>query len=694
VTETNTSDSGPAIKQIGGVSGTESRRPAAYSPGTSEDGDGTTLNYADADVREIVRQILGDTLKVNYTIDAGFQGQATIKTVKPLKREELLPTLQTLLAQTGGTMTYQDGLFRIGPAGDASVIPPVVDAGTSGMGSQAVPLRFASAKQLVTVLQPFIGDGAKILADPARNVLVISGPQSARTSVADLIHVFDVDYLAGQSYALFQVKSGDPAKVATDLQKALQLEGDGPLSGAISVIPVEQANAIMIVARTAAYLERASRLAAQIDRMTDDGGRSIHIYYLKNVQALDLQPVLQRAVNPQSGGGSLTEPAPGNLPPTAEAAQVTTPNGSSGGTIGNGAMGSSLGQSGSLGQGAPGLSQASGSNSSAPLPPILPDVGQQSAGGAAQGPQIVADTKSNTLIVVSTDAEYEKIEAAIHRLDIMPMQVLIEATVAEVTLNDQLEYGTQFFLSHQGNSATLSNAVSPTPTPASTAGTPTNATLFNGTLAPSFPGFAIARAIGSTQVALEALKMVTNVRVISSPKLLVLDRQQARLEVGDLVPIITQTATSVVTSDSSIVNSVQYQPTGVILTVTPRVNSGGLVTLDIDQAVSQVVATTSSTINSPTFQQRKVTSKVAIHDGETISLAGLIQDTKTDGNSGIPYLNEIPVIGSLFSTKNKSTERTELLVLLTPRVVYDQHDVRALTEELRNKFPLASALRE
>src|SRR5262249_8656855 len=140
-----------------------------------------------------------------------------------------------------------------------------------------------------------------------------------------------------------------------------------------------------------------------------------------------------------------------------------------------------------------------------------------------------------------------------------------------------------------------------------------------------------------------------------------------------------------------IVNSVEYQQTGVILTVTPRINSGGLVTLDIDQNVSQVVQTTSSTITSPTFQERKVTSKVAVQDGQTISLAGLIQDTTNEGNSGIPILNEIPILGNLFTTKNKTVGRTELLVLLTPRVIYDQRDARALTEELRTKFPVASA---
>jgi general secretion pathway protein D len=683
-------DAGSAGRGVGHGTGTA----------TEEDG-GITLNYVDTDVREIVRQVLGEILKVNYVIDAGFQGQATIQTSKPLKREELLPTLQTLLSQNGGTLTFQNGLFRVGPADDASVVPPVVDANTTGLGSQVVMLRFASAKQLVAVLQPYVGDGAKIIADPGRNVIVVSGSQSARTSVADLIRVFDVDYLAGQSYALFPVKSGEPSKIATTLQKALQTEGDSPVAGSIQVIPIDQANAIMVVARSSAYVDRAARIMSHIDRIADTGGRSLHVYYLKNVQAQDLQPVLQRAVNPPSGNGP-TESAPGSVSPTSESSQVSsasssnsssnglpspTGSASSGSTPGLGGSNGFSDQSGGLGGGSSPMGGSSGSTTNTPPPPPTPDVNQQPAGAQALGPQIIADTKSNTLLVVCTDAEFTKIEPAIRRLDIMPMQVLIEATVAEVTLNDQLEYGTQFYLAHQGNAAILSQAQSDSPTAMGRK----NSKLFDTTLAPNFPGFAIARTIGSTQFAIEALKAVTNVKVVSSPKLLVLDRQQARLEVGDLVPIISQSAQSTITTDSPIVNSVQYQQTGVILTVTPRINAGGLVTLDIDQNVSQVVQTTSSSINSPTFQERKVTSKVAVQDGETISLAGLIQDTKNEGNSGIPFLSDIPLLGNLFSTKTNTRERTELLILLTPRVVYDQQQARALTEELRNKFPVAAA---
>lgn len=664
----------PIVRQDG-VESMSSR--AIAPPRIAENGD-VSLHYVDADVRDIVKLVLGDILKVNYTIDPGFMGTVTVDTPHPLRREELLSTLQSLLNQTGGIMTYQDGFFRISPAGDDNVISPVVDGGSVASGSEIVRLRFASARQLAAMLEDYIGDGAKLLADPTRNLLIVTGSASARHNVIDLIRVFDVDYLASRSYALFPVKFGDPARFAADLQTALQAGNDGALAGAVRIVTIEQANAIMVIAQQPAYLDRVTQLVNQLDRVKQSAERSIHVYYLKNVQAADIQPVLQRAVNPRAGGGGEMETAPGNLPPTAQPAQigagpVTAPGSTAGFTP---AIQTAAGP---LGAAPGGMAPAQPANTS---PSGLL---QDAPAGDPHSPQVIADRSSNALVIVATDAEYASVEAAIRKLDIVPMQVLIEATVAEVTLNDQLQFGTQFYLTNQAASAqaALSNAVSSVPT---AAGAASNASLFAGTLAPNFPGFAIAKTVGSVQFALQALRSITDVQVISAPKLLVLDNQTASIQVGDLVPIITQSAESVITTGAPVVNNIQYQPTGVILNVLPRLNANGLVTLDLEQEVSDVVPTTSSTINSPTFEQRKIKTKVVVQDGETISLGGLISDNKTRGNSGIPILQQLPLLGPLFSTRNNTTNRTEILVLLTTRVVYDDNDARALTDELRRKL--------
>jgi general secretion pathway protein D len=528
------------------------------------------------------------------------------------------------------------------------------------------------------MLRPYVGDAARMSADPGRNIILISGTASARQNVIDLVRVFDTDYLAGQSYALFAAKSGDPTKLVTDLTAALQLMGDSPLAGAIRLVAIEQASAVMVITQQPAYLNRVAGLIAELDRVREDTGRQIHVYYLKNTDAANIQPVLQRAVNPPVGG-AIGEIGPGELPPTATPARITTPQ-QSFSFAGMPAQGANPGQM------TPGALNV-GQQQQAPGPPPEPatDVSQEANGANARGPQIIADRTNNALLVVATEAEYATIEAAIRKLDILPLQVLIEATVAEVTLNDTLQYGTQYYLLNGDTQATLSNAISG-PTPIDPTMPLTNEQLFPGTLAPNFPGFAFARTVGNQQFAIQALKKITDVEIISAPKLLVLDNQLATLQVGQLVPTITQSATSVITSGAPVVNNVQYQATGVILTVTPRINTGGLVTLDIQQEVSDVVPTTTSSIDSPTFQQRKIQTKVVVQDGETVSLAGLISDKRSRENSGIPILQEIPVLGPLFSTRTNGATRTELLILLTPRVVNDSRDARALTDELRRKL--------
>ena len=663
----------PIVRQDGSGASVGNPLPASY---TAENGD-VSLNYVDADIREVVRLILAETLKLNYTIDPGFTGMVTIQTVQPLKRDALLGTLQGLLDQVGGAMTYQNGLFRIGIAGDEAVIPAVVGSMSQETASQVVSLRFASARQLATMLEPYVGDAARVLGDPTRNVLIVTGSGSARRNIIDLINVFDVDYLAGQSYALFPVRSGDPSRMATELQAALQLEPEGALAGVIKIVPVAEANAVMVIAQQLAYLDRVSRLILQLDQVKEVGGRNIHVYFLKHAQPADIQPILQRAVNPPSAG-AIGEVAPGNLPPTATPAEASGPAPASATPI--------------AGPMQPPMAIPTSATARAPEAqppadaPLESDLAEQAQGANANGPQIIADRNNSALLVVATETEYAIIEAAIRKLDVMPMQVLIEATVAEVTLNNDLQYGTQFFLNSAEGRAVLSNAVSPSPTVINPGSPITNAQLFPGILASSFPGFAVARTIGEQQFAIQALKTITDVQIISAPKLLILDKQPARLQVGDLVPTITQSATSVISADAPVVNSIQYQATGVILTVTPRINAGGLVTLDIEQEVSDVVPTTSSDINSPTFQQRRIQTKVVVQDGETISLGGLISDKNFRGNSGIPLLQDIPVLGPLFSTRTNTDLRTELLILLTPRVVNDQRDARALTEELRRKL--------
>jgi general secretion pathway protein D len=261
-----------------------------------------------------------------------------------------------------------------------------------------------------------------------------------------------------------------------------------------------------------------------------------------------------------------------------------------------------------------------------------------------------------------------------------------------VTLTNQLQYGLQYYIQSGDFRALLSS-----PTTTTTTGTTTStssATTPGNVISPfqSFnyiPGLNIAiTGTSGSAVILQALSQLTRVQVLSSPNLLVLNNQSARIQVGDQVPIATQSAVSTVTSGAPTVNSIEYRDTGVILNITPRVNASGLVLLDISEEVSAAGSTTTSTIASPTITQRRIRSSVAVSDGQTIALGGLIQDQRTKGKNGVPFLQDIPVLGWLFGTHNDQLTRTELIALITPHVIRSSDDAAAVTEELRQKLPM------
>ena len=296
--------------------------------------------------------------------------------------------------------------------------------------------------------------------------------------------------------------------------------------------------------------------------------------------------------------------------------------------------------------------------------------------------RILPNAQNNAILLYGTASEQETIIAMLRKIDILPMQVRIDATIAEVTLNDTLSYGTQFFFKSGGLTGILSNAAAATG--------PLQAAAF----ASGLPGFVLGGGgVNGAPAALSALQAVTTVKVLSSPQLTVVDNQPARLQVGALVPYLTASSQSTLTSNAPVVNSIAYQPTGVIMEVTPRVNSGGLVTLDISQEVSDVDPnTTTQGLNSPTFQQRSVTSRVVVQDGQTIGLAGLIRDIDSRGNRGLPWLKDIPILGLLTGTQSNNRQRTELLVMITPHVIRSQTDARSLTEDMREALRNAAVV--
>jgi general secretion pathway protein D len=296
--------------------------------------------------------------------------------------------------------------------------------------------------------------------------------------------------------------------------------------------------------------------------------------------------------------------------------------------------------------------------------------GEGASGTGSEPPpllRIVPDERDNAIVIVTTAREYRRVSDALKRLDVRPLQVMIEATIAEVTLNDELKFGLQWFFRQRNSSFTLTDVAAPTPTQ-------------------SFPGFSYLLSEKNVQVVLNALASITNVRVVSSPQLMVLNNQTAQLQVGQQVPVPVEQQQSTLTPGAPLINTISYLNTGVILQVTPRANANGEVTLDIEQEVSDVASETTGGLNAPTINERRVKSNVSVESGESVALGGLISNSVTKARTAVPLLGDIPVLGALFRSDDNTTVRTELLVLIEPRIVASGDDARAATEDLRRRM--------
>jgi general secretion pathway protein D len=648
----------------------------------SAEGDGdVTLNFVNANVREVVDAVLGQILHLNYTIDPKVQATITMQTSRPMKRDAVLPTLENVLQASAIALVRADDVYRVVPLAGAARsggMPSSVaqgQAGSAGYGLQIIPLKYASAEHLQKVLEPFVPSGGVLQIDDARNLLLVSGTQRDVDSFLKLVNIFDVDWLSGMSYGLFALQQGAAGSVAQELNMILSSGKNGPLAGIVRIVPIERINSILLVSSQPSYIQRAQEWIQRLDEGSDESAPRLYVYYVQNSRSSDLAKVLS-----QMFGGSVVKTVTPTVTPGASLARIGSDLPMLGGGASSGSSGSSrpspvIGGTQSQPQDQAPDAQANATITSdsagGGLPSLPPpvNVGEVSTRTpqASSGVQIVADEKNNALVIMSRPREYRMIDAALKKLDILPQQVLIEATVAEVTLNDGLQYGLQWFFKQGGSNFTLSS-------------------LASGAINPVFPGFDWALGGGSAKAVLNALSQVTKVNVVSAPQLMVLDHQTAMLQVGDEVPIATQQATSVSTPGAPVVNSIEMRSTGVILKVTPRVNANGIATLEIEQEVSDVAKTTTSTLDSPTIQQRRIRSVVSVGNGETIALGGLIRQNKSRTRSGLPILSDIPILGALTSQTNDTVQRTELLILLTPTIVRNIEEARSVTDELRKRL--------
>ncbi|WP_162140577.1 type II secretion system secretin GspD [Elioraea tepidiphila] len=627
-----------------------------------------SLNFVNTEIRDVVRAVLGDTLRLNVAIDPRIQGQITLQTNRPLRRDAVIPLLEEVLRIHGV------GLMRTGEAITAAPLPEVTRRGAvmdrpgqpqGGLIVRALQLDHIAPTEVIQAAQALLPQDVVLRPVPGRAALLVSGTQRDVDAAAELVATLDVDALAGASLAVFYPRSVDARVLVRELES---IYGAQPRRGAgapLRFIPLSRLNAVLAVARRGQILREVAQWVDRLDQAAEATEVRLFIYNVQHGRASDLagvlsrlfdvggaQPGVRRSMIAGAGAEFAPEPALPGGPPGMAPSPLPP--------VGEPRAPASIPQPGIR----PSPTPDPGLEGEFPAEPSLAPVGDPARGMADMVPRIIADETNNALLIRATPRDYRLIESAIARLDSPPMQVLIEAVVAEVTLTNDLRYGVQWFLQQGDFRGVLSEAAT-------------------GLVDSRFPGFSLLLGGSDLRAVLNALEAVTRVNVVSSPKLLVTNNQTASLQVGDQVPVATQSAVSILNPGAPIVNTIQFRDTGVILRVTPRANETGFVRLDISQEISDVVRTTSSGIDSPTIQQRKFASSVSVASGETIALAGLIRDRRTDGNSGIPILQDIPIIGNLFGVKTDVGARTDLIVLLTPRIVRSPADLREVTNELR-----------
>lgn len=610
--------------------------------GKSSGEPGVALNFERASIREVVKVVLGDILKLTYTVEPGVEGEVTINSTDPIPRDTLIPTLESLL-QTQGAVLYKDdtGNYRVAARANLKGRGFMPSSGQikPGYSMQVVTLRYIPAAEMQKILEPIASPDAFVRVDPNRNMLVLAGTSSELANLMATVKTFDVDVLKGMSVGLYRVKNVEAGIVAKNLDALFGESGNSPMAGMIKIMPIEHMNSIMIISANPDYLKDMKDWVDRFDQVSQTAGQQLFVYHVQNGDAEHLAEMLNQIFGGKKSSSKSAVPGSNtaSLAPGLQPATV----------------------------GADGQANAAAGTTPEPAKTMLG--GSSSTGGVDINPdaevRIVADKSNNSLMIMATEDTYQQILESLKRIDVMPMQVQVEASIMEVTLTDGLEYGLQWYFKNNGNAFGAGGL---------------------GDLAAEPGGFSFSATLGADRVmgAINALARESKVRVLSSPSILVLDNQVASIRVGDQQPIFTGKLNDANGGSST---TVQYKDTGVSLQVTPHVNSNGLVKMEIQQDITDTGEIDAATGNR-SFLQRNIKSNVAVKSGETIVLGGLIRDNSSEGRNGVPGLSKLPIVGSAFSGNSSGGKRTELLVLITPTAIKDQRDLVKTGEEMRDRM--------
>lgn len=645
----------------GSIDGAEDDPPAGIA---AQDTGKFTVNLDNMTVIEASKLVLGETLGYNYAVDPNLNSTITMVSNRPLSARQLLDAFEAALKMANAALVQSDGNFKVvllqSLEGEASNLDMGKDVSV-GYGVSAVPLRYVGPTQMVNLLDGFMQQLGSARAWNAGNMILIRGPASQRRALVEVVTNFDIDTMRNQTFGMAALENGRAEDVASQVQKVFAQDSAASGSNGLKLIPVPGINSLIIIANDQAKVKRALTWIKRLDRESLDAPKS-YVYAVQNGNAVDLAKIL----NSTYGSGSV------DAGPTAEVAPDSRPMDVSIQSDGQQQPDQQLQQDDMGGAQTADMGQPDQQNDPAAGPTASPAASTQSSSGAATGAsgkgiRITPIPANNTLLIRASPRDYREILSTLSQIDSPATQVLINTTIAEVRLNDTLRYGVQAYFQSGNFSFMLSDSKS----------------LTDSVITPKFPGMNfVLGGVKSPQLVVDALAKVTNVRIVSSPSVLVMENETATIKVGDQVPIQTQTET---TQGGQTVNSYEYRDTGVILKVKPRINANGVVSIDLGQELSALQDTTG--INGqPQFSQRTISSKVSVNDQQTVLLGGLINGTEDRSRMTVPGADKLPLFGKLIGTTGGIATRTEMIVFITPTIIRNGDEAARTSQNLRDSM--------
>ena len=660
------------------------------------------LSLENASLTAVI-DILARQLKLNYILDPGVKGNVVLNTYGDTKNLDTRSLLDLILRINGAAMVQTGDVFRIVPMKDVSRLPmrPQMNAKDIPDNDQVmlnlIFLKYASVDELSKLLEPFIGADAKTWSYPPANLLLILDSSRNMRRTMELVGLFDNDSFTAQRVKLFEVKNGRPSDLTKELDNLFKSISLNEKASPLKFIAVDRINTIIAVAANPGAFEEIAKWIEKLDIAVKVNAGSVdnYVYRVKYGNAQMLAFSIMGLYTGNMGGGGMYGGGGGM--------GGMYGGGGMGGMYGGGGMGGGMGgmygggsqygaPQGMYGQpGTMNVGQYQNTNTpipySATSPTGAPASGADASGtylGANAGanssmgriPRIMPNPMDNSLLIQCTAQEYEGIAKLLRELDVSPRQVLIDAKIYEVSLSGALASGVAAFLQKRG----------------ATGGAGTTA---GRTLVASFAGAGVNLSAGAlVSQSREMLAYVTaqetaaKSRVISAPSIIATDSIAATINVGTEVPTLTAQAVTGAQSggNSLFANSISNRNSGVTLSITARVNPSGVVTLLINQEVSTPIPAATGAIQSPSFAKRSVQTQVTVQDGDTIAIAGIINETDTVASAGIPFLHKLPIVGTAFGNRSYSKERTELIIFMTPRVIYDTNEITEASEELKSRL--------